>query len=621
MADSAQYFIELLADDLCDLTERGLLNEEEVKQVSKQISTCEYRLQRRISKKQDFLYFIDYLKSLESLLKLRRSRLGLADKSSSSSDGMCPKKIHQIFSRALRKFKADLELWKSYIQYCMKCESTNVLSRIFADALMHHPLEQELWIMAAEWEMQHNSNMPAARTMLHRALRLMPQSHDIWLAYFKLELMYWDKLNKRKELMLGQQSLQINHDPGCSNTESIVVPELEEEKNEAEPNNSFSSPNFLDTEDILIVIFDHATSTIEDFSFSKRFLQIFDDLLLYPEHSYSVIFEKIREKFSKFNSQLIPFLLERDWQRNEKTEKNFNLIMDKFKDAIEKEKESELLVQLISFIKKNKSFVPDLDVCLFGCFSLIESNQLFDKESLFVEWIEFLNSKGMIKEALKASDYSLSSIRSSSKLWELRIRLCLTATEEYSVETLEMFANLITKALTDIPSFHSTQIRLLYLQILDQFQSLFPPQLLLSIQQSIVTQSRLFIKDHSVQILSWYLRWFNKQWGVEKTRLEYKKLKSNWLYAHSFIECIIEFEKELSEPQVSILTELYDELLSTTCDDDKLSVWIDYLEWLIIDLKDYLTASKVYTKAIGTLDKNSEAMYSLIVTFNSIKNQ
>ena len=42
---------------------------------------------------------------------------------------------------------------------------------------------------SAEWEFHDNNNAEAARVILQRGLRLNPASKEMWIYFFKMELM------------------------------------------------------------------------------------------------------------------------------------------------------------------------------------------------------------------------------------------------------------------------------------------------------------------------------------------------------------------------------------------------------------------------------------------------
>lgn len=80
-------------------------------------------------------------------------------------------------------------------------------------ALQLHPAASGLWSYAAAWEFEHNSNAAAARTLMQRGLRMCKGAQQLWLEYFRMELMYAHKLRTRRHV-LGLDTLV----PGMSAT-------------------------------------------------------------------------------------------------------------------------------------------------------------------------------------------------------------------------------------------------------------------------------------------------------------------------------------------------------------------------------------------------------------------
>ena len=60
-----------------------------------------------------------------------------------------------------------------------------------------------MWILAAKWEFEDNSNITSARVLLQRAIRLNSDSRHLWLEYFKLELMWIEKIKERRRILFG----------------------------------------------------------------------------------------------------------------------------------------------------------------------------------------------------------------------------------------------------------------------------------------------------------------------------------------------------------------------------------------------------------------------------------
>lgn len=136
--------------------------QKEIASILKKREKFEYALKRRISKKADFLRYIEYEMNLEELRKKRRARMVIKAKMS-ISDYAGPRRIYFIYKRCLIKFKGDISIWLQYISYAKKTGASRTLGKIFAQAIQIHPTNEKIWILAAAWEWEENANIVAAR--------------------------------------------------------------------------------------------------------------------------------------------------------------------------------------------------------------------------------------------------------------------------------------------------------------------------------------------------------------------------------------------------------------------------------------------------------------------------
>jgi hypothetical protein len=201
MADTVARLIERTIPELEDLKLLGLFNSDEIRSIVKTRTDFEYRINARAPDKIDYLRYIKYEHTLNALRKKRKARMP-SDVTSSVSDFACEKRIHFIFSRALKKFQGDIPLWNEYIDFAMRGTSSSRLSKIFPQALRLHPKAPELWIKAAVWEYRHNQNIATARMHMQRAIRLNGTDEQLWIEYFRLELDYVRKVRARR-IVLG----------------------------------------------------------------------------------------------------------------------------------------------------------------------------------------------------------------------------------------------------------------------------------------------------------------------------------------------------------------------------------------------------------------------------------
>jgi hypothetical protein len=172
--------------------------------------------------------YVDYEINLDKLRKLRVDRqrkLGETDptllKKNQRQNFKSGDRVNYIFERVLRRFKSDIALWQSYIEYVERNApvqpdlddddtpfdegkakaASNKLSAVLGRALQMHPREPYFWIRAASFEFEAQSNAESARSLMQRAVRLNPKSKPLWLEYFRLEMLFVSKIRRRRKAL------------------------------------------------------------------------------------------------------------------------------------------------------------------------------------------------------------------------------------------------------------------------------------------------------------------------------------------------------------------------------------------------------------------------------------
>lgn len=204
MADTVRYFMEAMLPELDDLEEKGYFTKPEIREIVRKRENFEYSLKRKAPLKSSFLRYIEYESSLAELISLRKASLGIEAAKSVGDLGIV-KRCHKLYERATKRFKGDLSLWLSWAEFCKASKSTRQLSKVLAKALQLHPTAAGLWSYAAAWEYDHNNNTAAARSLMQQALRVCKTDQQLWLEYFRLELIYTQKLHSRRAVLGIQQ--------------------------------------------------------------------------------------------------------------------------------------------------------------------------------------------------------------------------------------------------------------------------------------------------------------------------------------------------------------------------------------------------------------------------------
>ncbi|XP_020639376.3 U3 small nucleolar RNA-associated protein 6 homolog [Pogona vitticeps] len=198
MAERIEQRIEDRIPELEQLERVGLFTRKEIRAVIKKSSALEYKIQRRILYKEDFISYIQYEINLLELIKKRRARIGYSFKKDEIEYSIV-QRIDGVFKRATAKWKDDLQLWLSYIAFCKKWNRKMQLSKVFSSMLALHPNKPALWIMAAKWEMEDRLSSESARQLFLRALRFHPECPKLYQEYFRMELMHAEKQRKEKK--------------------------------------------------------------------------------------------------------------------------------------------------------------------------------------------------------------------------------------------------------------------------------------------------------------------------------------------------------------------------------------------------------------------------------------
>lgn len=98
------------------------------------------------------------------------------------------------------------------------------MQKVLTKALRLHPMVPGLWIYAAAWEFEHNTNIAAARALMQRGLRMCPQSEKLWLEYFRMELVYAERLKTNNYgSVLKKKALNANENGDSEDDDDELI--------------------------------------------------------------------------------------------------------------------------------------------------------------------------------------------------------------------------------------------------------------------------------------------------------------------------------------------------------------------------------------------------------------
>ncbi|RYH30527.1 hypothetical protein EON65_04915 [archaeon] len=189
-----------------DSTENHIITlsviQDEVKAIVKKRTDYEYMMMRFELKVDDLQGYLDYEQNLDRLVEIRMKKLlhqSRNDKNVAATHRNIRsefiKHVKYIYTRGIRKFSDNFDLYMRYVRYLQTKDANNLLDGALGQALALHPKHSFFYVQAALHELNFHQNVFAARVLLQRGLRACAQNEhhvDLWKTYFNLEI--WNYL-------------------------------------------------------------------------------------------------------------------------------------------------------------------------------------------------------------------------------------------------------------------------------------------------------------------------------------------------------------------------------------------------------------------------------------------
>lgn len=224
MAEIVELRLERGLTELLELEKSGLFTSEEVKAIVNTRENFEYKLQRMVRSKEDYLKYITYEMSLLQLLRMRRKKMSGSSENSGlakNAERAISKRIAAIYRSLIYKYPSDVSLWLSFIDFCKTMAWRGTASGLYDQMLRRHPHLDYLWIAAAKFEAEDNLSIDPARQLLQRGLRFNEKSSLLWREYFKLEVIYVDKIYLRRSILTNGDSAERLDEAGPSSIDEL----------------------------------------------------------------------------------------------------------------------------------------------------------------------------------------------------------------------------------------------------------------------------------------------------------------------------------------------------------------------------------------------------------------
>ncbi|XP_061191995.1 U3 small nucleolar RNA-associated protein 6 homolog [Saccostrea echinata] len=538
MAEFVQQSIEEMLPELEQMERIGLFTKEETNQILKKRRALEYRMRRRTKYKEDYMQYIEYEKNVLELISRRRKSSGIHYKKV-EIDYAIVHRIHRLYRHVIARFQSDVELWLSHIKFSITRKEKPTVSRIFTQMLQVHSKNPDLWIAAAKWEFENNKNADNARNLMQRGLRFNPSSKPLWLEYYRLELLFVEKLRKRKELF---QASKMKSEEHSEILEGAIAQIVYRKAVEAFPGDLKFALSFL--------------PICRTFDFmSKQEDAMLEGLeTLYPSD---------------------PYLWEAKAKRQLDIDQDHPLEMfhKVFEEATEKVKEDEIwslyISACIKVIEKksplNEDFIDFNQEIgkLLGIFQSASEKILLSAD-LYKQWVKLLLDLGEVTEAEVVLEAAVTSHPQCVSLWLQRLELMIktNVTEDVVLKAFK-------KARKRVSEKESYPLWCLVLEFctacnLTQVQELFESGI-------------LACREVCIPVKETYLQWTYLRDGVKAARQLYTRLQHLKPLSLGFYHLYIQVEKSQVNQKIQHLRSAYEDAIKEYGSSDS-GIWIEYFQ-------------------------------------------
>ncbi|XP_047993663.1 U3 small nucleolar RNA-associated protein 6 homolog [Leguminivora glycinivorella] len=187
MAEQVNQRIEDMINELEQMRRTGLYDEDEIREISRKRKEFEYRIQRRVKEKDDYVHYIAYELALIEDIAIRRKKTKLNEKKKDLEYAIA-KRVNKVFKQFIYRFQNDLEIYFQYIKFCRSVGFDYAVSAIIGQMLQMHGDKPKMWQMAALWESEEQNNLDNAKNFLLKGIHRHPQACELYLDLFKIEV-------------------------------------------------------------------------------------------------------------------------------------------------------------------------------------------------------------------------------------------------------------------------------------------------------------------------------------------------------------------------------------------------------------------------------------------------
>jgi len=598
MAEVVQRHLEEMLPEFEQSKKIGLFTESELKKIVRTRRRHEYKIIRRTKEKECYLDYIKYESQLLKLVQLRREKLKLGRTFKKDEiDLAIKRRIERLFRSACHRFKKDVQLWLTFIEFLKNENDFSTASSTFTNALQTHGKKFWLWILAAKFEFETMVSPSSARALFQRALKINPKVKKLWIEYFKFELLYVELVQKRQAIL------------------DRPATENDEQEDDAVLKGK-----------IVEIVFENAQTTIEN---DPEFLCSFVEILFefsqfsFVESLIEKIYDVLKRKYS--SNALAQSLIAQRPLINEKRLLDEAAKKDQdvsFFISVREQQVRENFDEQLKNINGDKSSLWNfyLNFCLRRLEKASEndknehveicdrvftsaSEQISLPAERFLDWISFLNGKRANEIIRKATEIYPNDVQIWKKNFDLLIE---QSTDSKTIQKQFQLA-CENPTIKNSPVIWRTVIEFAKENDTKWAEELFEKSQSVSMDLSVV-----------LELKSKYLQWVHQTKSIKQIRQLFDHLSARIPASLPFYLEYIRIELESTKIDHKRIRNAFEQAI-IYFGKESADLWLNFLDYFKEhQSNDFIGLSRIHSRAIHTLESDELNRFNTEYTLKTI---
>ncbi|VVC96344.1 unnamed protein product, partial [Leptidea sinapis] len=187
MAELVNQRIEATINELEQMRRTELYDDEELREIARKRKEFEYRIQRRLKEKDDYVQYIAYELALLEDITYRRKQIKMHEKLKDIEYAIA-KRLNKVFKQFIMRYQDDVEIYFEYIKFCKAVKFDFAAAAIIGQMLQIHGDKPKTWLLASLYETKVKNSIETSRSFLLKGIHRHPESEELYRNLFEVEL-------------------------------------------------------------------------------------------------------------------------------------------------------------------------------------------------------------------------------------------------------------------------------------------------------------------------------------------------------------------------------------------------------------------------------------------------